>query len=37
MKTWLKRTLIGVFGASLLFGGLAACAQRHHGCARLRR
>ena len=32
MKPWLKRTLIGVFGASVLVGGLAACAQRaHHG------
>ena len=24
MKRWLKRTLIGVFGATVLFGGLAA-------------
>lgn len=32
MKNWIKRTLIGVFGASVLFGGLAACSQRgHHG------
>jgi periplasmic protein CpxP/Spy len=32
MKTWLKRTLVGVFGASVLFGGLAACSHRmHHG------
>ncbi len=32
MKRWLKRTLIGVFGASVLFGGLAACSHRsHHG------
>jgi Spy/CpxP family protein refolding chaperone len=29
MKPWIKRTLIGVFGASVLFGGLAACS--HHG------
>ena len=28
MKTWIKRTLIGLFGASVLFGGLAACS--HH-------
>jgi periplasmic protein CpxP/Spy len=28
MKKWLKRTLIGVFGASMLFGGLAACSHR---------
>ena len=31
MRTWLKRTLIGVFGASMLFGSLAACSHRHHG------
>jgi periplasmic protein CpxP/Spy len=32
MKRWLKRTLIGVFGASVLFGGLAACSHRYqHG------
>jgi protein CpxP len=33
MKRWLKRTLIGVFGASVLFGGLAACSshRHHHG------
>jgi Spy/CpxP family protein refolding chaperone len=33
MRPWLKRTLIGVFGASVLFGGLAACSHRqhHHG------
>jgi protein CpxP len=32
MKTWIKRTLIGVFGASVLLGGLAACSHRsHHG------
>jgi protein CpxP len=33
MKPWLKRTLIGVFGASVIFGGLAACSHRahHHG------
>jgi periplasmic protein CpxP/Spy len=30
MKPWLKRTLIGVFGASVLFGGLAACSHRGH-------
>jgi len=28
MKTWLKRTLIGIFGATVLFGGLAACSHR---------
>ncbi len=32
MKTWIKRTLISAFGATLLFGGLAACShQRHPG------
>ncbi len=28
MRKWIKRTLIGVFGASVLFGGLAACSHR---------
>ena len=28
MKTWIKRTLLGVFGASILFGGMAACSHR---------
>ena len=31
MKIWIKRTLIGLFGATLLVGGLAACSQHHHG------
>jgi Spy/CpxP family protein refolding chaperone len=31
MKRWLKRTLIGVFGASVLFGSLAACSHQRHG------
>ncbi|MBL0729551.1 Spy/CpxP family protein refolding chaperone [Piscinibacter sp. HJYY11] len=32
MTSWLKRTFIGIFGVSLLAGGLAACShQRHHG------
>lgn len=30
MRLWLKRTFIGLFGASVLFGGLAACSHRHH-------
>jgi Spy/CpxP family protein refolding chaperone len=30
MKPWIKRALIGIFGASVLFGGLAACSQRGH-------
>ena len=33
MKPWLKRTLIGVFGATVLFGGLAACSHHTHGNA----
>lgn len=31
MKTWIKRSLIGLFGASVLVGGLAACSHRPHG------
>jgi len=31
MKTWIKRTLYGLFGASLLIGGISACSHRHHG------
>ena len=34
MKTWIKRTLYGVFGATLVAGGLSACGHRmegHHG------
>jgi Spy/CpxP family protein refolding chaperone len=30
MKPWIKRTLFGIFGATILVGGLAACGQRHH-------
>ena len=31
MRPWIKRTLIGVFGASILVGGLSACGHHHHG------
>ena len=31
MKAWIKRTLFGLFGVSLLVGGLSACGHRHHG------
>lgn len=33
MKPWLKKTLFGVFGATILVGGLTACGSRgeHHG------
>ena len=30
MKTWIKRTLIGLFGATALFGALAAWGHHHH-------
>lgn len=30
MKTWIKRSLIGLFGTAVLVGGLAACSHRHH-------
>ena len=32
MRPWLKRTLIGAFGASILIGGLSACSH-HHGAS----
>lgn len=31
MKPWIKRTLFGLFGASLLVGGLTACGHHRHG------
>lgn len=31
MRPWIRRTLIGVFGASLLFGAFAAGACHRHG------
>ena len=32
MKPWIKRSLIGLTSATVLFGGLSACASRgHHG------
>ena len=38
MKPWLKRSLVGLFGATVLSGGLAACSHgmgmgSHHGGA----
>lgn len=30
MKPWLKKSLVGLFGASVLLGGLSACGHRHH-------
>jgi Spy/CpxP family protein refolding chaperone len=31
VKTWIKRTLIGLLGASVVVGGIAACGHRAHG------
>jgi protein CpxP len=31
MKPWLKRTFVGIFGASALVGGMAACSHGMHG------
>jgi protein CpxP len=31
MRPWIKRTLIGVFGATVLAGAFAACSHHHHG------
>jgi periplasmic protein CpxP/Spy len=35
MKTWIKRSLVGIFGAGIVLGGLSACGDRHerHGMA----
>jgi len=31
MRPWIKRTLIGLFGASILVGGLTACGHHRYG------
>ena len=31
MRSWIKKTLIGVFGASVVLGGLTACGHQRHG------
>ena len=31
MKRWIKRTLFGAFGATILIGGLTACGHHTHG------
>ncbi len=31
MRPWIKRTLIGLFGASILVGGLSACGHHRGG------
>lgn len=30
MKTWFRRSLLGLFGASIVLGGVAACSHGHH-------
>lgn len=30
MKPWIKRTLVGLFGASIMVGGLTACSSGAH-------
>lgn len=30
MKPWIKRTLFGLLGATLVVGALSACGHRHH-------
>ena len=30
MKPWIKKTLVGLFGASIMVGGLTACSSGHH-------
>lgn len=29
MKPWIKRSLIGLFGAGIVLGGMSACSHRH--------
>ena len=31
MKRWIKRTLFGAFGATVLLGGITACGHHTHG------
>ncbi|WP_420998056.1 Spy/CpxP family protein refolding chaperone [Cupriavidus sp. 30B13] len=31
MRPWIKRTLLGLFGAGIAVGGLTACGGYHHG------
>lgn len=31
MRRWIRRTLIGLAGATVLLGGLAACSHHRHG------
>ena len=34
MRRWIKRTFIGLFGATVLFGSLAACSHQPYGGGR---
>ena len=31
MKPWIKKSLVGIFGVSVLAGGLSACSHSRHG------
>ncbi len=31
MRPWIKRTLFGLFGATIILGGVTACGHRHEG------
>lgn len=31
MRPWIKRTLFGLFGATIVLGGISACGHRHEG------
>lgn len=31
MKTWIRRTLYGLFGATIVLGGVTACGHRYEG------
>jgi periplasmic protein CpxP/Spy len=31
MRPWIKRSLFGLFGATILLGGLTACGHHHYG------
>ncbi len=31
MRSWIKKSLIGLFGASVVLGGLTACGHQRHG------
>ena len=31
MKSWIRRTLYGIFGATIVLGGVTACGHHHEG------